>query len=97
MKVLKLRAMPYAEYLTTPHWRKKRRDAIRHYGEKCNRCGGTDGIQVHHRSYKRRGEERMEDLEVLCEGCHENEHEGDKPWICDPMTREYLAIMASCP
>jgi 5-methylcytosine-specific restriction endonuclease McrA len=31
-------------------------------------------LHVHHRTYARFGHERIEDLEVLCESCHNAEH-----------------------
>lgn len=68
-----LREMPYAEYLLTTHWRLKREEAIAHYGDSCVLCG--DGpVQVHHRTYERRGDELVSDLVVLCADCHRSYH-----------------------
>lgn len=66
--------LAYRAYLMSPVWKAKRLEALDHYGCVCNRCGlyGTD---VHHKTYERvGGDERMEDLEVLCRECHEAHH-----------------------
>ncbi len=84
------KSIPYVDYLLTPHWKKKRTAARKHHGVKCNRCGSRKNLHVHHKTYERLGAELMSDLELLCRGCHENEHEGSKPWIKDPMTREFI-------
>ncbi len=71
----------YHEYMHSKQWRKKRRKAIRHHGPKCNRCGvnrKTTGqrvkLEVHHKHYRRFGNEHLDDLEILCETCHKAEH-----------------------
>ncbi len=71
-----LRAMPYKEYLHTPHWKRRREDKLRASGYRCQVCNRGSGIlDVHHRTYKRRGEELDEDLTVLCRECHHLFHE----------------------
>lgn len=91
----RLRSMAYLDYLNTPHWHRKREEAMRYHGAKCNRCGRQEALQVHHKSYQNLGREKMADLEVLCRGCHENEHEGGKLGVLDPMTREFISIAGS--
>lgn len=83
----------YKEYISkSPQWKRKRKWAMRKLGKKCNRCGSTHNITVHHVSYRRLFNEQLEDLEILCRGCHANEHEGDKPWIVDPVTQRFLEL-----
>lgn len=82
----------YREYLDSFQWAKKRRKARKHYGGKCCRCGSRDRLAVHHRHYRTLFREAMADLELLCFGCHANEHEGEKPGVLDPMTREFLSL-----
>jgi len=36
-------------------------------------CGGK-GLEVHHLSYRRLGNELLSDLIVLCVGCHKKQH-----------------------
>jgi 5-methylcytosine-specific restriction endonuclease McrA len=82
----------YREYIDSPQWAKKKRKAKKFYGGKCCRCGATRDLQVHHRHYRTLFRESMKDLEVLCGGCHANEHEGTKFGAMDPMTAEFVAM-----
>lgn len=76
---LSLSKQDYVKYLRTPHWRRMRTLAFYRYGKKCRRCGnyGTNRnpIQVHHRSYDHLGDERIEELEVICKNCHTFHHQ----------------------
>lgn len=67
-------AKSYAVYLQGRHWQHMRGVALEHYGEQCLLCGTTDELDVHHRTYERRGRERLADLTVLCRGCHSRYH-----------------------
>ena len=71
-----LRAMPYADYLKTPEWQETRTEALERSGHKCQVCNNGDAqLDVHHRTYERRGNERSEDLVVLCHKCHGKFHD----------------------
>ena len=62
-------------YLPSNHWKKKREEALEFYGRKCQACGSTESLQVHHLHYKSLHRENVEtDLEVLCADCHKFEH-----------------------
>lgn len=66
----------YDEYLSGEHWKTLRRAAVDYYGSACVLCGATgDGVDVHHRTYARRGHERLHDLTVLCRVCHAKHHD----------------------
>jgi 5-methylcytosine-specific restriction endonuclease McrA len=70
-----LKTMPYAEYLKTEHWQQIRNRSLRHAGYRCQICNAKDvPLNVHHRTYERRGEEITRDLIVLCKDCHELFH-----------------------
>lgn len=69
-RLKQLQTMPYAEYLQTPEWAKKRGKALRFAGYKCQLCNSKENLNVHHRTYERRGHELMGDLTVLCNDCH---------------------------
>jgi len=70
-----LRALPYAEYLRTPEWHYRRRQTIQAAERKCQNCRCYHHLlNVHHRSYERLGNEDPDDLVVLCEHCHLEEH-----------------------
>lgn len=73
-----LRALPYAEYLRTPEWLARRRQAVQRARFRCNVCNSGGRLDVHHRTYERRGDERPSDLVVLCHDCHEMFHREGK-------------------
>jgi 5-methylcytosine-specific restriction endonuclease McrA len=73
----------YQNYLKSDHWQTVRVEKLERERYCCERCGYFArrrfgqwvGIHVHHKNYERLGHERLdEDLEVLCEYCHECEH-----------------------
>jgi hypothetical protein len=64
----------YKSYLTSPEWASIRNDLFALRGEKCERCGSSCYLQVHHLTYDRLFKELPEDLEILCAGCHKAEH-----------------------
>jgi 5-methylcytosine-specific restriction endonuclease McrA len=70
----KLAREDYAWYLASNHWKALRDRAFDHHGRACSRCRTTTNLQVHHLTYRRLGCERVEDLQVLCRGCHERNH-----------------------
>lgn len=71
-----LEAMPYSDYLWTSEWGDKRAAALVRDRWRCRVCNSGDRLCVHHRSYARRGRERIDDLTVLCRGCHSLFHDG---------------------
>lgn len=79
----------YKDYIQSKKWKKKRWQALNHYGCKCAICGSKKQLQVHHKHYRTLGCEEMKDLQVLCAGCHENHHEHEGK-CADPMTRAFL-------
>jgi 5-methylcytosine-specific restriction endonuclease McrA len=70
-----LRWMPYRQYLRTEEWRERRMQALQRAGFRCQTCNAGGRLEVHHRTYERRGAEEMSDLTVLCRGCHQNFHD----------------------
>jgi 5-methylcytosine-specific restriction endonuclease McrA len=82
----------YYAYLKSPEWAERVRQAHAFYSGACTICGGTSRLHVHHRHYKTTFRETMEDLDLLCDGCHQNSHEEDGKAM-DPLTREFLAIV----
>lgn len=82
----------YREYMVSQRWKRKRRKAIKFYGSKCQQCGASGKLYVHHKNYKHLGNEQMEDLEVLCLFCHEDRH-ADKVLSSDPMSVEFREIV----
>jgi hypothetical protein len=70
-----LGGMPYADYLQTPEWKDVRRFALVRANGRCQACNASVRLQVHHRTYARRGHELLDDVTVLCGGCHKAFHE----------------------
>lgn len=77
-KSIQLQTMPYVDYLQTPEWQAKREQALRLAEHRCQICNASGSLQVHHRSYERRGREAMSDLIVLCSKCHDLFHQSSE-------------------
>lgn len=68
----------YAAYLRSPHWRDvKRRYRASKLPKKCKVCGEAM-YDLHHRTYKRLGNERLADLVPLCRTHHQGLHDNHK-------------------
>jgi 5-methylcytosine-specific restriction endonuclease McrA len=70
-----LRTMPYAQYLATNHWAELRQQKLKQAWYRCQLCSSKGALEVHHRTYERRGNEYLTDLIVLCNGCHSKFHD----------------------
>ena len=70
-----LKSMIYAEYLKTDHWQNLKKFMLWKYNGCCQLCNSDKELNVHHRTYERRGEETEEDLILLCRGCHAKFHD----------------------
>lgn len=66
--------MPYEDYLRTTVWERLRAQAIQEAGSRCQVCNDSVPLQVHHRTYERRGFEQTSDLIALCRRCHGTFH-----------------------
>lgn len=70
--------MPYYKYLQTEHWRVLREHKLLTVDNRCQLCYNEWNLQVHHRTYERLGNEKLEDLTVLCKECHELFHKNGR-------------------
>lgn len=64
----------YYSYIKSTEWRKKADEAKSRAGHRCQVCNRPQSIvtlNAHHRTYERLGNERPEDITVLCHECHE--------------------------
>lgn len=61
-----------------PEWQRKRLEVLQRAGFKCEGCGAADQqLHVHHKRYVKGRmvwEYDSDELDALCEGCHEEEH-----------------------
>lgn len=74
-----LRRIPYRQYLQTPEWKERRLQHLKSAGFRCQVCNSPQRpLDVHHRTYERRGQEYYKDLIVLCRECHSTFHESGK-------------------
>jgi 5-methylcytosine-specific restriction endonuclease McrA len=69
------RGNKYREYLQTPEWKKRRNKVIHKARRRCQICNAETRLNVHHRTYARRGNEDRGDLIALCESCHAKFHD----------------------
>lgn len=69
----------YSEKLRDPRWQKKRLEVLERAGWKCQRCGTNESeLHVHHKMYvkdREPWEYEDENFVVVCDKCHEIEHE----------------------
>ena len=79
IRIRELKSMPYALYLKSPEWKERRMRHLKSVGFRCQVCSHSgQPIDVHHRTYERRGEEYYRDLIALCRSCHELFHNQGK-------------------
>jgi 5-methylcytosine-specific restriction endonuclease McrA len=67
----------YTKHINSERWERRRLRAIDEVGGACQMCGSTDRIQVHHLNYDNLGNEKPEDLLVVCRQCHRKVHQGE--------------------
>lgn len=65
----------YRDYLGSPRWGHQRLMILDRDGYTCVKCRSMADLQVHHKTYDRRGMENDDDLVTLCKSCHEKQHD----------------------
>lgn len=69
--------MPYKGQLSDERWVAFRQFILKVRGEKCESCGMTTGLQVHHLQYRNNAmawEYNCNEVMVLCRDCHKKIH-----------------------
>jgi 5-methylcytosine-specific restriction endonuclease McrA len=62
----------YRNYINSSAWKKLCKKVLERTEGRCQRCGLRPvRIEIHHLTYERFQNERLEDLEALCTVCHE--------------------------
>lgn len=75
----------YCDYLRSEHWQSFRkrffstsaiaRKLRQRFGElRCQFCFASGVLHLHHRTYKRLGKERLDDVVLICADCHNEAH-----------------------
>lgn len=94
--------LTYEEYINSVMWWLRKKRALISANYRCIKCKSQIDLQVHHLTYDNLGEEKDEDLIVLCEICHIQEHDRlklkkmgakEKFLIPIPTVMEYLEDM----
>ncbi len=71
-----LSRMTWPKYKNTPEGRSLCSRVILRAGNRCEMCNkGGVPLQIHHRSYDRYGQERIDDCRALCRDCHARHHD----------------------
>lgn len=66
--------LPYKDYLKSAHWQGIREYALLRADYRCQICNSPDSLEVHHRTYERKGREDYRDVIALCHKCHAKFH-----------------------
>ena len=78
---LRKERITYQQYLQSDHWQdvRKRYWKSKLHDGSCWACGEKNKpLQLHHKTYKRIGKERLNDLILLCGMCHKDVHTLEK-------------------
>lgn len=71
--------MNYSDKLKDPRWQKKRLEVFSRDSFSCTECkNDKDTLHVHHKQYingRQPWEYELQDLDTLCETCHQKEHD----------------------
>ena len=72
--------MPYQKFLASAYWEIVKRVMRRHHEGRCQICGATKKLDVHHKTYRHHGLELqfLDDLMLVCRDCHQKIHNMDK-------------------
>lgn len=82
-----------SDYYSSPAWQQKRSERLKIDDYRCQKCGFTRALEVHHINYERFGNEDVSrDLITLCKKCH-NEIESQKKHINPlPVSKEHHKV-----
>lgn len=86
----------YDNYIKSVRWRQKRLEFIsQHPTGRCF-CGEYKNLHVHHATYDRLGNERLDDLRLVCHSCHDMIHYYHKnagiPHTLEQATNDYIKM-----
>ena len=64
-----------AKHLLTQYWKDLKAKRIHVFGNKCEACGCTGPLELHHVTYVRLGAEQLDDVRLTCRSCHQSTHD----------------------
>lgn len=70
MSIFRRFSPEYIRYMSSTAWDTKRKAALKRADYRCQICGESAWLQMHHRFYGNLGHEKDADLTVLCKYCH---------------------------
>ena len=83
-------------YLSTGCWRRKRKYILKKRGCKCQMCGDKSKKEseyhCHHNTYKRIGREEENDIQILCDECHNGLHKKFSIYELQKMFEDFTYI-----
>ena len=62
-------------YLDSPKWQELRSKVLKRDNNRCVNCNSESNLNCHHITYNRLGNEKLNDLVILCQPCHSRLHE----------------------
>ena len=65
---------------------------MKQLGEKCNKCGSINEIQLHHHKYVKNLD--LLNLEILCRQCH---HKFHQQWRANKIKQELINLLSTLP
>ena len=77
MNMMRYEQLAHREYLKSATWKDIRTEVLKRDNGICQRCKMT-GSDIHHKTYKNWGAEKLEELETLCRSCHDAHHKSNK-------------------
>lgn len=86
----------YNDYLNSYIWKEKRDFLIKKVGY-CTRCGRRKRLVVHHNTYANIGNEREQDLDVVCFDCHNRIHRRMRKMERPYLSQKRKEMLASMP
>lgn len=63
------------QYLQSPEWKALKQIKLEQSNHKCELCNSTSNLHLHHLTYERLGNELLTDLIILCNYCHQLQHD----------------------
>ncbi len=63
-----------ADYLQSNKWKELKLSALSIADDKCECCGNSKQLELHHITYERLTQERAIDMAIVCRNCHQQIH-----------------------